>query len=909
VVAQGCRRAEIEVSEIRAAVVAAGALASQDIGAVAASGSYSEANGVHTVKASGADIWTTADEFRFVFQGINGDATVIARVASLQNTNVWAKAGVMIRDSLAAGARNVFVLASPTATNKFRLQVRSATGGSTTSTPSTANSAIPAWLRLQRVGNSFTASHSSDGATWTQIGSPVTVTMGAAVQVGLAVTSHNDGTLATATFDNVTILGQSTAPPFGLYFEAENATLSSPMQTGSDPAASNQTFITVAPGNNSSTTPPANGHAQLPFTAPTAGNVKVWGRVLGATTSDDSFWVRVDALPWTKWNDLVGTTWHWLPVYNSDAAKAVVQYNLAPGNHTLEVAYREDGARLDRLLVTNDLGFTPSDGPQSPSIRSVAPADGATGVATTAFVSADLVLPNVGGEVDVSTMTSATVFLKRVSDQAAVPATLNTSGGGDVIVLQPSAQLDPQTAYRFTVTNQLKDLTGAAFVPFASGFTTGDPAPPPPPDIAFDKVVLGNMPVHDYTSVTIGPDHKLYAATLTGEIVRWPLNADGTLGTAQTISTIVAASGEPRAVIGLTFDPAATATNLILWVTHGASALQMAPDWSGKLSKLTGSSLQTYKDVVVNFPRSFKDHMTNSIAFKPGEPAVLYIAQGSMNAMGAPDNAWGQRAEHLLSAAVLRLDTSKLPATLPLDVQTNDADPTASGYNPFAAGAPLTIFASGVRNAYDLVWHSNGQLYLPTNGSAAGGNSPATPATLPSACSRRIDGTPYTGPQVPGLTNVPVAEDDYLFRVVAGGYYGHPNPSRCEWTLNGGNPTSGVDPIEVAQYPVGTQRDRNYRGAAFLFGLHYSPDGVVEWKSSVFPSLQGKLLVARFSGGDDIIVLSLDPVTKEVSATQTGITGFTGFSDPLDLAVDDPTGNVYLAEHAGQKITLLRPHP
>jgi glucose/arabinose dehydrogenase len=345
-----------------------------------------------------------------------------------------------------------------------------------------------------------------------------------------------------------------------------------------------------------------------------------------------------------------------------------------------------------------------------------------------------------------------------------------------------------------------------------------------------------------------------------------------------------------------------------LWITHGASALLDAPDWSGKLSKLTGSGLTNYQDVVVNFPRSYKDHLTNSIAFRPGEPGVLYINQGSMNAMGAPDNAWGQRAEHLLAAAILRLDTARLPATLPLDIKTNDSNPTTSGYNPFGSGAALTMFATGVRNAYDLVWHSNGQLYVPTNGSAAGGNTPATPSTLPSACTRRIDGTAYTTPKVPGITNVTVAEDDFLFRVVSGGYYGHPNPSRCEWVLNGGNPTSGKDKSEVSQYPQGTKPDRNWRGPSFTFGAHYSPNGVIEWKSSVFPTLQKKLLVARYSGGDDIIVLTVDPTSKEVTSAKTGITGMTGFNDPLDLATNSK-GHIYVTELAGRKITLLRPRP
>src|SRR5439155_3854386 len=115
-----------------------------------------------------------------------------------------------------------------------------------------------------------------------------------------------------------------------------------------------------------------------------------------------------------------------------------------------------------------------------PSVRTLSPGDGATNVATNGFVSGDLIMPNVGGGVDAATLTSATVFLQRASDGTPVPAALNTSGGGDVVVLQPSAPLDPQTQYNFTITSGLQDLTGAPFQPFTSSFTTGDPPPPPP---------------------------------------------------------------------------------------------------------------------------------------------------------------------------------------------------------------------------------------------------------------------------------------------------------------------------------------------------------------------------------------------------------------------------------------------
>ena len=543
----------------------------------------------------------------------------------------------------------------------------------------------------------------------------------------------------------------------------------------------------------------------------------------------------------------------------------------------------------------------PADAAPRPSVRSVSPVNGATGVNPTSFVSADINLPNVGG-IDEATLTSANVFLARVSDGALVPAALNTSGGADVIVLQPSSQLAAQTQYRFTVTDNLRDISGARFIPFTSTFTTGNAPPPPPTTFQFTKVSLGTAATgFKFTSITIGPDNRLYAATVTGEIRRFDINADGTLANPLTINSVNAAEGASRVIVGLAFDPAATAGNLILWVTHGVAALQNAPDWTSKISKLTGPTLGTVQHVVVNLPRSAKDHLTNSIAFKAGEPAVLYINQGSMSATGAPDNAWSLRAEHLLSGSVLRLDTTKLGA-LPLNVKTEDG----GSYNPFAANAPLTIYATGVRNAYDLVWHSNGDLYVPTNGSAAGGNTPATPAPLPAACANRIDG-PYTGPSVPARTSVGT-QRDYLFRVVAGGYYGHPNPLRCEWVLNGGNPTSGADSAEVPEYPTGTLPDRNWRGNAFDFGEHYSPNGVIEYKNAFFGSaLQGKLLVVRYSGGDDVVALTINPTTRNISALEAGAPGMTGFVDPLDIVEHVSTGNLYVTEHAGQKIVLLRP--
>jgi unsaturated chondroitin disaccharide hydrolase len=193
-------------NQVSRTVVDPATLTGVDVGAVAAAGSTSVSNNVYTVKGSGADIWSTADAFQFAQKQMTGNVTIIARVASHQNTNATSKAGIMVRESLAPGAKNVYALLTPTVANGYRLQYRTADAAITTRVSAAETGTAPRWLRLSRAGNTFTAHHSADGVSnWLPIGSPVTVTMGATVYVGLAVTSHADGTLNTSTFDNVTI--------------------------------------------------------------------------------------------------------------------------------------------------------------------------------------------------------------------------------------------------------------------------------------------------------------------------------------------------------------------------------------------------------------------------------------------------------------------------------------------------------------------------------------------------------------------------------------------------------------------------------------------------------------------------------------------------------------------------------
>lgn len=173
----------------------------QDIGDAAIAGGASYDNGTFAVRGSGSDIGGFADGFQFVYQQVTGDIDVTARVADLQGAAAGAKAGVMIRESLAGNA--AYALVSQSVNEGVAFERRLATGWGTTLT-SGGYTRAPYWLRLTRRGNVFTAYHSLDGVTWTQTGT-ATINLPSTVYVGLAVTSNDNTAMATAALDNVRV--------------------------------------------------------------------------------------------------------------------------------------------------------------------------------------------------------------------------------------------------------------------------------------------------------------------------------------------------------------------------------------------------------------------------------------------------------------------------------------------------------------------------------------------------------------------------------------------------------------------------------------------------------------------------------------------------------------------------------
>jgi hypothetical protein len=158
------------------------------------------------MNGTGTDIWNNGDEFRFVYKSLKGNGSITAKVNSVANTNAWAKAGVMIRESL--DTASTFVDNVVSAASGLSLQHRDQTAGACTNTDSTGLAA-PYWVKLTRNGSTFTAQQSVDGVKWVDVtpATAFTITMADTVFIGLAVTSHQTGSVCGASFSNVSTTG------------------------------------------------------------------------------------------------------------------------------------------------------------------------------------------------------------------------------------------------------------------------------------------------------------------------------------------------------------------------------------------------------------------------------------------------------------------------------------------------------------------------------------------------------------------------------------------------------------------------------------------------------------------------------------------------------------------------------
>jgi hypothetical protein len=167
--------------------------------------------GTFTMTGSGADIWAVngveADEFHYAYKVLTGAGSIVARVQSVDNTNVWAKAGVMIRETLDPDSSHAMMVVTPGSGASF--QRRPSTGATSLNTDS-AGIVAPYWVKIERsIAGSFTGSISANGTTWTMVGTE-NIPMSANTYIGLALTSHDAALTCQAVISNVTTTGNVT---------------------------------------------------------------------------------------------------------------------------------------------------------------------------------------------------------------------------------------------------------------------------------------------------------------------------------------------------------------------------------------------------------------------------------------------------------------------------------------------------------------------------------------------------------------------------------------------------------------------------------------------------------------------------------------------------------------------------
>ncbi|WP_154660469.1 hypothetical protein [Halopiger goleimassiliensis] len=196
-----------------------GALATGAVGTAAAETTVA-------VEGGGYDIWNDHDEFHYYYEEVDGDFDVTVRVDALEDTDEYAKAGLMVRQSLAANEEHAMIRKMPGHGTSF--QWRSDDGDqaeSTTSDEGEDQREVPGgtmaadWQRLVREDDTIRAYGSTDGENWTLIAeispSAGTIDFADSAYVGLAVTSHDEGTLCTAQFSSLSGLSPSNNTDIG----------------------------------------------------------------------------------------------------------------------------------------------------------------------------------------------------------------------------------------------------------------------------------------------------------------------------------------------------------------------------------------------------------------------------------------------------------------------------------------------------------------------------------------------------------------------------------------------------------------------------------------------------------------------------------------------------------------------
>ncbi|MFN6943307.1 MAG: Ig-like domain-containing protein [Cytophagaceae bacterium] len=204
-------------------------------------------SGLFGLESNSYDIWGTADGLTFIYQPMIGDGEIVARVNSMNNPTDWAKAGIMMRESLTASSKHFMLVKTPS--NNYAPQMRRETGQVSYHNPN--NTEIKAeyntysWIKIVREGNVFSSYCSLNGLTNWVLLATETITMNSTVYVGLCAGTGSDNLATKATFGNVKVTTSNNAPFVSITSPLSNQTFTAPANiTISANAFDNDGYVT-----------------------------------------------------------------------------------------------------------------------------------------------------------------------------------------------------------------------------------------------------------------------------------------------------------------------------------------------------------------------------------------------------------------------------------------------------------------------------------------------------------------------------------------------------------------------------------------------------------------------------------------------------------------------------------------
>lgn len=377
-------------------------------------------------------------------------------------------------------------------------------------------------------------------------------------------------------------------------------------------------------------------------------------------------------------------------------------------------------------------------------------------------------------------------------------------------------------------------------------------------ELGFRRGTL-NVAIELPTSLAFGPDGRLYVASLT------EINALTLDPATKEVLDVEQIAADLEDVIGIAFDPTAPAPPAALYASHRDPA--GIDGFQSRISRFIAPNWER-EEIISGLPtsRPFLNHLTNGIAFDP--QGRLFIAQGSSTDAGLADLPDGPEywPETPLSSAILIADIHAPGFDGAVRYQP-PGPPADNGVEQVSGD--VSVFASGLRNPYDLVVHSNGIVYATDNGPV---------------------GPDYSASCTESAVGVSVADE--LNLIEQDSYYGHPNRNRGR-----------TDARQCAYRRPEDGDGAGVTGPIAVLPQHCSCNGIVEYTSPAFDgALLGDLLYVEWNGGN----LSRAVLSPDGRAVVSIATIAADFLQPLDVTVG-PDGTIYVAEFGNGEIAYLQP--